>query len=200
MARCVGGERREESRAACPLLTLPAALLAEILVRVPPAARYLTAPRVCRALFELVEEDARVLCAKHGWVLARRPRGVNADTTRSPWRRLYMTRACACCCALGDFCARACSNSHALFLLCGPCARSEAGRARLISRNLKLDLTGVSGKALFTASADRFCAAMHEDGAKRSGRDIMTLDTRGAARASAGNFAGARQRPAKRAR
>lgn len=69
------------------------------------------------------------------------------------------------------------SSSHPRFLLCGPCARSEAGRARLVPLDLMLDLTGLSGKALYTARGDRFCAALHAESEKWLGRESMLVDT-----------------------
>jgi hypothetical protein len=177
------------------LLGLP--VLELILSWIPARQRILILPQVCSTLLALVEDECKSVCEQRGWQLARRPRGRNADASPTPWRRLYLRHGCIACCAVGDFCARETSNSHARFLLCGPCARSDVGRQRLVPGNLKLDLTGLSGKPLYTRRADPFCAAMHAEGVKRRGRGLLTLDAAGAARAG---VAGPSQRPAKQRR
>ena len=151
------------------LQALPEQLIRELIwTHLSTRERLLTVPLVCRAFQQLVEGECKAICAQRGWQLARRPRGTGAVPTATPWRRLYLGHSCACCLDVGDFCARATSNSHARFLLCGQCARCEAGRALLVPDNLKLDVTGLSGKALYTARADRFCASMHAEGVKRA--------------------------------
>ncbi|KAJ1634443.1 hypothetical protein T492DRAFT_865120 [Pavlovales sp. CCMP2436] len=198
MAASSPASRRAEG--APLLLALPAALLRKVAARLPTRERLLALPLVCRELRDLAEEDCELLCAAHGWQLARRPRGRNAGPTPTPWRRQYLTHACICCCVIGDFCARETSNSHARFILCGPCARSEGGQARLVPGNLKLDITGLSGRPLYTARGDRFCAAMHAEGVKRRGRGVMTLDASGASLAAGAGAGSTRQRPAPKQR
>lgn len=167
------------------LVELPSCLLQLIAAQLPRRDRLLSLAVLCRTCLQLVEDECQSLCAAHGWQLARRPRGREAAHTPSPWRRLYFRHGCIECCAIGDFCARESSNSHARFMFCGPCARSEAGRARLTKHNLKLDITGLSGKALFTARADKFCASLHVEAKKRSDRGLLTLDAHGVSRFAA---------------
>lgn len=164
------------------LLALPTSVLQLIMAQLPQRLRLLTLAVCCRTCLQLAEEECQSLCAKHGWQLARRPRGRYAADSAAPWRRLYFRHSCVECCAIGDFCARETSNSHARFLLCGPCARGEAGRARLTKHDLKLDITGLSGKALFTARGDRFCASLHVEAKKRNDRGLLTLDVQGVSR------------------
>lgn len=95
-----------------------------------------------------------------------------------------MDHACAVCFGEGDFCARESSNGHARFLLCAPCAKSGRGRERLVRENLKLDVTGLSGRALYTARGDKFCAAMHKEGARRRDSHLVTLDALGGGKPS----------------
>jgi hypothetical protein len=166
------------------LLDLPTVVLQLIVAQLPRRERLLILAVLCRTSLQLVEDECRSLCATHGWQLARRPRGRDAAESPAPWRRLYFHHSCVQCRAIGDFCARDTSNSHARFLLCGPCARSEAGRARLTRHDLKLDITGLSGKALFTARADRFCASLHAEAKKRSDRAPLTLDAHSVSRFS----------------
>lgn len=108
------------------LLMLPAAMLSEVLARLPARTRVLTMPLVSRALLALVEEDCELLCESHGWVLPRRPRGIGADSTRHPYRRLYLSKSCVCCIAVGDFCVSTSSHVGALAVPASdPAAQSQ---------------------------------------------------------------------------
>lgn len=94
------------------ILDLPESVHTLLLAFIPPKTRLLTLPLVCKLFLGLVEEDCQLLCAQHGWRAARRPRGVCAAESSSPFRRLYLNHSCACCYAVGDFCVRARTPAH----------------------------------------------------------------------------------------
>mmetsp|Transcript_9234 Transcript_9234/g.27188 ORF Transcript_9234/g.27188 Transcript_9234/m.27188 type:complete len:284 (-) Transcript_9234:87-938(-) len=73
------------------------------------------------------------------------------------WRALYVSRACpACLDAPGDFAARRSKHEAPLYLLCGACCRRESVIDKMRAAGATLDVTGVSGKPLYTQRGDRF--------------------------------------------
>jgi len=93
----------------------------------------------------------------------------------APWRSLYLRHACAVCFDAGDFCARDIRNGPAVFLLCGRCARSEPGRQKLVAGNLQVDVTSISGKALYTSRRDKFISSLHTEGLKSGEQGTRAL-------------------------
>lgn len=99
------------------------------------------------------EQVFRQKCDLAGWRLPRRPRGdfkAEVERTGLKWRTLYMQHACHNCYGRGEFPIRGSTrNDHKHFLLCRKCVFKEEIRAKLETRGLRIDLKGVTGKALF---------------------------------------------------
>jgi hypothetical protein len=83
------------------LVELPACILQLIAAHLPPRERLRTFAVLCRTCLQLIEDECQSLCAKHGWQLARRPRGRDATESPAPWRRLFFRHSCIECCAIG---------------------------------------------------------------------------------------------------
>ena len=116
--------------------------------------------RVCRDWARAAEYCLQPACQALRWSLPRRARlqqrGVLAEL---PWRSLFISKACrACLTKPGDFAARTPDAGAPRFFLCAACAKSARVVERLQRSNFTLDVTGLSGKPLFTAKESRFCA------------------------------------------
>ena len=137
-------------------------LLVCTLSHCPASFLLCVAARVCWRWARLVEELLRQRCDLHGWRPARSGR---LRSSCSPlvlslvWRSVFRARACrACYDAVGDFAVRDNGGrGHAECLLCALCAKAKAVPL-LQRRGLSLDVTGLSGKPLYSAKGDRFCA------------------------------------------
>ena len=138
-------------------------LLSMALSQLPPQL-LITASAVCWRWARLAEPQMRELCQGMAYALPRRPRLQRGAAAASPlaelqWRSLFVTRACrACFTAKGDFAVRRESIGAPVLFLCGGCCKREPVVARLQRGRLTLDVTGLSGKPLFTKKASRFCA------------------------------------------
>ena len=95
------------------------------------------------------------------WAIPRRARlkqraGQLADV---PWRSLFVQRVCrACMTSAGDFAARLDSKGAPALFLCGVCAKESAVVEKLQLLGATLDVTGLSGKPLYTRRQSAFCS------------------------------------------
>ena len=105
------------------------------------------------------EPVLRSQCEVFGWRLPKSSR--LASNSDYPWRALYAARSCRECASMqGDFAIRRWKNSHPEFYLCGRCCKAPPVVRKLQERKLTLDVTGLSGKPLYTKRADSFSAAV----------------------------------------
>ena len=115
--------------------------------------------RVCKNWAEAGELCMKIACAKNRWALPRRARLQRATLASCPWRNLFVQRACrACLSENGDFAVRADSGGAPSFFLCGSCAKLDRVVTKLQSTNATLDVTGLSGKPLYTRRQSSFCS------------------------------------------
>ena len=134
-------------------------VLCAFLAALPPRAAACLS-RVCRAWATASELCLQLACKRFGWSLPRRPRlqqrGVLAAL---PWRSLFVARACRACMATpGDFAVRTQDAGAPRCFLCARCAKEPQTVQRLQSRNLLLDVSGLSGKPLYRPSESKFCS------------------------------------------
>ena len=118
----------------------------------PSAAAMLS--RVCRHWARSAEFCLQAACQARRWSLPRRARlqqrGVLAEL---PWRSLFIAKACrACLAAPGDFAVRTPDAGAPRCFLCAACAKQPRVVERLQRSNFTLDVTGLSGKPLFSAN------------------------------------------------
>ena len=73
--------------------------------------------------------------------------------------QLYAAKACRECANLpGDFAIRRSKHSHPEFYLCSRCCKAPAVVCKLQAQRLTLDVTGLSGKPLYTRRESKFCS------------------------------------------
>ena len=114
---------------------------------------------VSRNFASCVEHILRTRCEAHGWRLPKSSR--LASTSEFRWRALFAAKTCReCAGAPGDFAIRRGKHEHPLFYLCGRCCKAPAVVAKLQARKLTLDVTGLSGKPLYTRRGDSFAASV----------------------------------------
>jgi hypothetical protein len=116
--------------------------------------------RVCREWANAAELCVQATCKRFSWTLPRRARlqgrGALADC---PWRNVFVARACrACMAAAGDFAVRTPDAGAPRFFLCSRCAKSPRTVERMQQLSLTLDVTGLSGKPLYTGKQSKFAA------------------------------------------
>ena len=124
----------------------------------PPAVACFS--RVCRDWAHAAEYCLQAACQNHRWAKPRRARlqqrGVLAQL---PWRTLFMAKACrSCLSAPGDFAVRTLDAGAPRCFLCAACAKQSRTVERMQRANLTLDVTGLSGKMLFSAKESKFCS------------------------------------------
>jgi len=108
------------------------------------------------------EMGLRKVCERHRWQLPRRPRlqrGAGSLGARLPWRACFVQRICRSCmeCA-GDFAVRGIDGGAPRFFLCRSCAKSGTVVERLQQTRATLDVTGLSGRPLYSKFQSRFCS------------------------------------------
>ena len=75
--------------------------------------------------------------------------------------QLYAAKACRECANLpGDFAIRRSKHSHPEFYLCSRCCKAPVVVCKLQAQRLTLDVTGLSGKPLYTKKGDSFSASV----------------------------------------
>lgn len=164
-------------------------LLAAFFAALPPRAAACLS-RVCRAWAAAAELCLRDACASHGWAQPRRARlqqrGVLAQL---PWRSLFVARACrSCMTRAGDFAVRADRSSAPLCFLCAVCAKQPTAVQRMQRLGVTLDVSGLSGKPLYTKSQSKFSAEVAKlskeaiDNASGARADILRHTGRGGRR------------------
>ena len=132
-------------------------LLASFLATVPPAVS-LRFAQVSHTWASAAEVGMSAACARHGWKQPRRARLQRASQA-FPWRALYVGRACRACLAVpGDFAVRTIDAGAPRLYLCGRCAKSARVVERLQDVRATLDVTGLSGKPLYSKKESKFCA------------------------------------------
>ena len=141
------------------LQTAEAEDLLQVLLGTLPLSDVCLLSRVSMQWARAAEATLRGRCTESGWQLPRRSRHTGVLRERLPWRSLYVSRACrACLCVAGDFAVRRCSSAAPHAFLCGRCAKASAVVERLRRSEATLDVTGLSGRPLYTRKADRFCS------------------------------------------
>ena len=143
------------------LQDLPDALFEHILSFLPRGVTAYAACAVDCRWARTCDDALRLLCEKRAWKQPRSRRLAAASATGGGdalrWRALYVSRACpACLDAPGDFAARRSKHEAPLYLLCGACCRRESVIDKMRAAGATLDVTGVSGKPLYTQRGDRF--------------------------------------------
>ena len=116
--------------------------------------------QVCKRWACAGELCLRGACIQQNWALPRRARlQQRAKLANVPWRHLFVQRACrACMRSAGDFAARLVSNGAPAFFLCGACAKESAVVEKLQLMRATLDVTGLTGKPLYTRRQSAFCS------------------------------------------
>ena len=126
-----------------------------------PTSNMCILSRVCKRWAVVAEQRLRERCASRGWALPRRPRlqARNQALMLLPWRALYVSRSCRSCLEdIGDFAVRSYSGGAPAFYLCACCAKAPPVVARLQDMRATIDVTGLSGKPLYTKRQSKFCA------------------------------------------
>ena len=151
--RCVVVER---------VLSSGMAELLEALLAACPAQAVSTLARVSHAWAMAAEISMRAVCARHDWRLPRRPRQRSAAGTLGvmlPWRACFIAHICkGCQTQPGDFAVRSDSKGSPSCYLCRECAKATHIVERLRRANATLDVTGLSGKPLYTRTQSKFCS------------------------------------------
>ena len=131
--------------------------------------------RVCWGWAKCAEVALKERCHEHGWQLPRSRRlqqGGGRLASELPWRKLFLDRSChGCMRAVGDFAVRSGRHGAAMFHLCGPCAKQQRVHERLVASDACLDVTGRSGKPLYTKKGSSFCAEV--SAASKASLDAM---------------------------
>lgn len=106
------------------------------------------------------EDGLQAACGRLRWRPPRRARLQGAAALAAlPWRTLFVSRACrACLNAAGDYAVRGHPSSAPSAFLCARCAKAAHVVAKLQRDRSSLDVTGLSGKPLYTGKQDKFCA------------------------------------------
>ena len=122
---------------------------------------------VCRRWARVAEPHLRSVCTAQGWQLARRPRLLARSTslaTELPWRAVFVARSCRhCMAAPGDYAVRGYAGGAPKLFLCGHCARESVVVAHLQRLRATIDVTGLSGKPLYTKKQNKFCAEVSKE-------------------------------------
>lgn len=122
---------------------------------------------VCRAWALAAEGRLERFCKEHRWQLPRRARLQKASVLGLAWRPVFVSKACrACVRAAGDYAVRISSSSAPCLFLCGKCAKEQRVVALLQVKHLTLDVTGLSGRPLYTKKQSKFCADVSKASAK----------------------------------
>lgn len=115
--------------------------------------------QVCHSWALLAEFGLKSACVTYGWKQPRRSRLLQRHPLGLPWRALFLSRACrACLGAAGDFAVRRSAANAPQFFLCGRCAKHPAVVDRMQDARFTLDVTGLSGKPLYTKRESKFCS------------------------------------------
>ena len=137
---------------------------------------------VSRLFAACAEPVLQSQCEVYGWRLPKSSRlAFNSDF---PWRALYAARSCRECASMqGDFAIRRWKHAPEFYraypgsnmaapcrhetqplplpvAVCGRCCKAPLVVRKLQERKLTLDVTGLSGKPLYTKRADSFSAAV----------------------------------------
>lgn len=108
------------------------------------------------------EVGLKVACDRFHWQQPRRPRLQRSSGSLGaalPWRACFIARACrACLASPGDFAVRGIDGGAPRFFLCSRCAKNSSTVARLQRERATLDVTGLSGKPLYTRAQSKFCS------------------------------------------
>ena len=114
---------------------------------------------VCKQWATAAEPMLEACCRRHNWKQPRRARLQKASSLGLAWRPLFLSKSCrACFQAVGDFAVRKDSAGAATFFLCGKCAKEDRVVSMLQRHRATLDVTGLSGKPLYTKRQSKFCA------------------------------------------
>ena len=118
--------------------------------------------RVSHSWAAAAEIRLRAFCAAHGFRLPRRPRLQRASGSLGaelPWRACFVAHACKGCRGEpGDFAVRGTDGGAPKCYLCRSCAKHPQIVERLQRANASLDVTGLSGKPLYTKAQSKFCS------------------------------------------
>ena len=106
------------------------------------------------------EDCLQAACHSYRWQLPRRQRLQHRYSLPDvPWRGVFIARVCrGCHAAAGDFAVKDTGAGAPKCFLCGKCAKEPSVVERLQRSNLTLDVTGLSGKPLFTRRESKFCS------------------------------------------
>ena len=138
----------------------PPDMLGLVLAQLPCRSLLSSACPVSHRFASAADEVCRVLCEVHGWKLPRSSRLAKQMGSGYRWRALYAAKACReCAAAPGDFPIRRWKQAPE-FYLCGRCCKVPAVVSRLKERELTLDVTGLSGKPLYTKKGNSFAASV----------------------------------------
>ena len=114
--------------------------------------------RVSRVWAAAAELNLQAACSHNGWRQPRRAR-LQALQAGLPWRALFVSKACrACMASAGDFAVRSIDAGAPRLFLCGKCAKSARVVELLQRERATLDVTGLSGKPLYSKRESKFCA------------------------------------------
>ena len=139
----------------------PPDVLGLVLAQLPLRSLLSSVCPVSRRFAAAAEPTFRSRCEAHGWKLPKSSRLAKQLDTEFKWRALYATRSCRECAAVpGDFAVRRWKQSHPDFYLCGRCCKAAPVVSKLQARKLTLDVTGLSGKPLYTKKGDSFSASV----------------------------------------
>ena len=117
---------------------------------------------VCLAWASAAELGLHAKCTQHGWKQPRRAR-LQALQLGLPWRALFVARSCrACMTQPGDFAVRNVHGNAPRCFLCARCAKSARVVTLLQQERATLDVTGLSGKPLYSKRESKFCAEAHQ--------------------------------------
>ena len=156
-----------------------------------PASELCLLSRVCKRWAVVAEQRLRDSCGHRGWQLPRRPRLQNRSQASMllPWRTLYVSRSCRSCLTdAGDFAVRNYAGGAPAFYLCASCAKAPRVVARLQAMRATIDVTGLSGKPLYTKRQSKFCAEVSResklsiDGASGQRAELLRLGQQHASR------------------
>ncbi|KAL1530545.1 hypothetical protein AB1Y20_001446 [Prymnesium parvum] len=85
------------------------------------------------------------------------------------WRKLYLSRCCpACLNERGDFGVRRSKHDAPMCFLCAACCKQPRVVLKLQQQRATLDVTGLSGRPLYTEKTNRFIGEVHT-AAKKAG-------------------------------
>ena len=116
--------------------------------------------QISREWATAAEDCLQAACHSYRWQLPRRQRLQHRYSLPDvPWRGVFIARVCrGCHAAAGDFAVKDTGAGAPKCFLCGKCAKEPSVVERLQRSNLTLDVTGLSGKPLFTRRESKFCS------------------------------------------